>query len=180
MLRLKDFNIDDKNEYNFFICLYNNSFPLEERRAISDVKFLLITEKKFKVKIIWNNQNQMIGLLCFWTFDDFIYAEHLAIDSNIRNAGYGTQAVNLFLSEINLPLILEIELPEDDISIRRLEFYQRLGFKIWTEINYIQPPYHLTTSSVEMKLLTKGDIDLTDCFDNIKKQLYSAVYKIEI
>lgn len=173
-----DFNRNDDASFNFFTHLYNLSFPKKERRAISNIYYLLENNNKYNVKLIVAD-GQSVGLLCYWDLNDFIFAEHIAIDHNLRNKGIGTDALNLFMSNTTKPIILEIELQKDDITKRRWEFYKRLGFTIWEDIFYEQPPYHETTSSVEMKLLTKGNLDLSINYDKIKGKIYREVYKIK-
>lgn len=179
MIKLKDFDIDNDTEFNFFTHLYNISFPKKERRSISNIYYLLHNNKKYTAKLVVANENELVGLLCYWTFDDFIFAEHLAVDNTKRSRGIGTKIMQLFLDQIDRPLILEIELPETEISKRRLEFYKRVGFRYWGNIEYIQPAYHATTPPVPMKLLTMGDIDLEGKYDSIKRRIYKGVYKIQ-
>lgn len=178
-IRLKDFDIENDNEFNFFTHLYNQSFPIEERRSISNIFYLLNHNKRYSIKVVVNDEDKLVGLLCYWTFDEFVYAEHLAIDTNVRGKGLGTKVMNCFVDEINKPLILEIEIPDNEISQRRLNFYLRQGFTYWEDLEYSQPPYHDTTSSVPMKLLTLGDLDLNLKFEYIKRFIYKQVYKVD-
>lgn len=122
-ISFKDFDIKDDNEYNYFTHLYNLSFPIEERRPISNIYYLLNNNKKYSAKLIINEgSKQLLGFLCYWTFDDFIFAEHLAIDSSIRGVGIGTKTMKLFISETTKPLILEIEEPNTEITIKGFIF----------------------------------------------------------
>ena len=74
---------------------------------------------------------------------DFHYVEHLAVSPRLRGQNMGSKALAAFAE--GRRVILEIAPPEDEISVRRLHFYQRLGF-VENPQEYIHPsfrkPFH--------------------------------------
>ena len=64
-------------------------------------------------------------------------------------------------------------------AIRRIAFYQRLDFTLWDEVLYIQPPYSPELESLELKLMSFGEIDLMEKSVEVIKTLYKYVYNVE-
>ncbi|HGL6449599.1 TPA: N-acetyltransferase, partial [Clostridioides difficile] len=58
----------------------------------------------------------------------------------IRNNRYGQRALEL-LNKKGKTIILEIDLPIDEISIYRKAFYERVKYKT-NNYEHIHPPYH--------------------------------------
>ncbi len=143
----------DKNNarfYNDAINLYINSFPLLERRdLVSHEIALTYNDYHFDFIIIDNN---LVGIMLYWESDEFIFLEHFAILPSLRNKGYGESALNL-LKEKNKTIILEIEPPIDDLTIKRLNFYKRNAFHL-TNHNHIQLKYHKNDDDLVLKIMS--------------------------
>jgi len=93
----------------------------------------------------------------------------------LRGLGIGEGTLALIKENFNKPVILETELPMDEISSRRIKFYQRNGFWLLHRL-YLQPSYDGIKPEVEMKLMSTG-VDFTseelDKFiDIIRKRVY--------
>ena len=52
-----------------------------------------------------------------------------------------------------MPVILEIEMPVDELTKRRLKFYELAGF-IRNPHKHYMPPYHENDPPLEMEILT--------------------------
>lgn len=174
-MQLRKVEIDNKPDLEFVERLYIESFPRNERRPMGAFHSLIENENIFTVFVVLNDEDERIGFLTYWEFDDYIYAEHYAIAPEFRNGGNGRIAMETFIQQFDKPIVLEVELPETEISKRRIGFYERIGFKLWN-IEYQQPPYEEDGSPVPMFLMTQGNIDLNKDFDSIKEELYSKVY----
>jgi RimJ/RimL family protein N-acetyltransferase len=160
-------------------CLYCEnllvaSFPESERRDLAHLRQISLHNKAFSTHIIIID-NQPVGLLNSWDFDDFIYIEHFATDPAMRNKGIGQQALKLIIENMNLPIVLEVELPEDEISMRRIEFYKRAGFQLWQH-EYKQPPYRKGDDFLPMRLMAAGNLSEKNDFERVKNTLYNQVY----
>ena len=57
----------------------------------------------------------------------------------MRGNGIGTMLFKYYLTNTEKLTILEVELPEDEISSRRIKYYERMGMKL-NEYDYLQPP----------------------------------------
>ena len=117
--------------------LYEESFPRCERwnaqgydRAFGD--------PRFEADGIWRGE-EFIGILFHWNAGAYRYVEHLAVSPALRGQNMGSKALTAFCRKVGR-VILEIDPPVDDISIRRRHFYERLGF-VANPYEYIHPSF---------------------------------------
>lgn len=135
---------------SLYMELYNASFPFhEQREPISQKKIMSRTEYRFDRLY---DGPEFIGLMLNWESDQFIYVEHFCILPSKRSLGYGQKALQL-LSERGKPVILEIDPPIDDISIRRKAFYERAGFCANNYL-HVHPPYHVGYDGHELVVMS--------------------------
>jgi len=66
----------------------------------------------------------------------------------------------------------------DEMSKRRIGFYERLGFKLDNHV-YHQPPYRQGGEWLEMRLMTYGNVDLEYSFEQVKNCLHRNVYGVK-
>lgn len=158
--------------------LYRLSFSRAERRSWAGLEYELTYEKQFFANALVQN-DKFAGLFNYWTFENFYYIEHFAIIPAMRGQHIGTEAMEMFKSQTGLPVIMEVEMPEDPASIRRIEFYKKLGFSVLSN-HYAQPPYEGDGFLLPM-LLMSNDLHFgATHFERIKKTIYDKVYHYEI
>jgi RimJ/RimL family protein N-acetyltransferase len=174
MISILKIEPSDATYYSYCEELLVASFPEPERRDLTLLRDLSMHTEAFSVHVITNN-DQLAGLLNFWNFNNFIYFEHFAIDTAMRNKGIGQLALSFVTKKLNLPIVLEVELPEDEMSQRRIKFYERQGFQLWQH-EYMQPPYRKGQDFLPMKLMTFGDLNEKTDFEIVKNILYHNVY----
>lgn len=153
--------------------IYENSFPPDERRLFKNVVSLL-NDTRFSLSAIMF-ENEVMGMLSLWDFTSFVYIEHFAISEEFRNNGLGSYVLKKLIQDENRQIVLEVELPEDTLSLKRVKFYERFGFSICHEL-YTQPPYEQNKASVPMLIMAKHTIAALPEFQNIKKTLHQEVY----
>lgn len=95
------------------------------------------------------------GLLFHWQFGEFCYIEHFAIAAELRGRQIGSQVLTAFFERFGGQVILEIDPPEDAVSVRRLHFYERLGFVANPEYRYIHPSYRRPFQRYPLVLLSR-------------------------
>ena len=83
-----------------------------------------------------------------------------------------------FMALCDLPVVLEVEIPVEEMSKRRIGFYERLGYVLDNHV-YYQPPYRLGEEFLEMRLMTYGNIDLQDAFEEVKSCIHRYVYGVK-
>lgn len=131
--------IKSKDDYYWkdLMKIYRKSFPLyEQRNAMNQLEVL--KDENYYCTAICENKN-LIGLLFYWNIDKYIYIEHLAISPKLRGKSYGSKIIKEFCKK-DATIILEIDTPCEDISIKRLRFYSKLGFVI-QDFSHLPPSY---------------------------------------
>lgn len=175
MFELKKIQKNDKQTLNSIRVIYENSFPSDERRDFELVTEL-INNNIFTLYAI-NFENNTIGMLSSWSFIDFTYIEHFAIDSKFRNNGAGSFIFQKYINLTPNKIILEVDLPTDEISFKRIKFYTKFGFSICKE-TYIQPPYDKNKEAVPMLIMSNVEIECFQDFEYLKYIIYKNVYSV--
>lgn len=157
-----------------FAALYESAFPPEERRPTADE--LALDDKRFTISLI-EHQGKFAGFITVWHFDRFTYIEHFATLPELRGGGIGSQTLATLLASTDKPVVLEVEPPAGTIAKRRIAFYRRAGFAEMPQ-PYEQPPYRAGAPAVPLRIMTTSRDTGDDFFDEIKRTLYSEVYKI--
>lgn len=174
MIEIKQVKTDDEANYTFVEALLHTAFPREERRDSVQQRDYSDNNPLFFNNIILE-ADKPIGMISYWKLEGFFYIEHFAIDPNLRNGGYGKLVLEAIKEKLQSPIVLEVEEPTDEMSTRRIHFYQRLGF-ILHENPYMQPPYRKGDSGLPMHLMSYGNIDMTKDFEKVKNSIYKEVY----
>lgn len=174
MIQLSKIKTDHKH-YSFVEGLLEASFPAEERRNADLQRANTDGNPLFHCCLV-EEDKRPVGLMTYWHFDTFIYIEHFAIDPKRRGYGYGTEALKVMLSQAELPVVLEVEIPlrVNDVPHRRIGFYKRIGFQL-RKYDYKQPPYRWGDEWLPMKLMTYGTLKAVD---KAVKTIYREVYGV--
>jgi ribosomal protein S18 acetylase RimI-like enzyme len=173
MIYLQKLASNDKIFLKKIKKIYENAFPFNERRNFKDV-IALIADQRFHLSAI-TFENEVVGMLSIWDFDSFVYIEHFAIDEVFRGNGLGSHVLQMIIREEIRQIVLEVELPEDEISLKRIKFYEGFGFNICHEL-YIQPPYDKDKEAVTMFIMSRQAIASLSDFQLIRKTLHQEVY----
>ncbi len=130
--------------------LYEVSFPTAEKRKEEDHKRAM-QHPQFQPMSIWEG-DKLIGILFYWEWDSYRYLEYFAILPELRGKGYGTRILR-YLRNNNYTIVLEIDPLRNELSVRRLQFYERLGFTL-TPYRFNHLPYRLETDTEELLILS--------------------------
>lgn len=174
MITLQRITDTDTAEYRFVEGLMTQAFPREEYRELEEQRDFTANNRRFYNNVVCDDE-QPVGLFTYWDFGSFHYVEHFAIAPEMRNRGYGRLVLDAVKATIKTPLVLEVELPEDEMARRRIGFYERCGFKVW-ESEYLQPPYRKGDDFLPLRLMVCGGLDETAHFDTVRHNIYKYVY----
>lgn len=177
MMEIKQLVSSHSPYYPFVEQLLTLSFPAEEYRPLAEWKRLTDEKQAFHNQVILDD-GQPVGLVTHWDFDRFCYVEHLAISPDARNGGYGGRLLQLLQQQLKRPIVLEVEKPQEEMARRRIGFYQRHGFELWTT-PYLQPPYRPGDSMLPMHLMVWGELHESEAYEEVKSTLYREVYGYE-
>lgn len=131
-------------------ALYRDAFPRKERRSGEDHLRALV-DPAFEADGIWCGE-VFVGILYHWHTEAWYYIEHLAISPALRGQNMGSAVLAAF-SE-GRRVVLEIDPPVDEISIRRLHFYQRSGFVRNPQL-YIHPSFRQPFTPHRLVLMSR-------------------------
>ena len=153
------------------IALYHDSFPLhEQREALSQSRIL--ENDAYHFNVICDN-GAFVGEILYWAIGDFFYIEHFCIDLAVRNKGYGQKTLSALQ---NTPLVLEIDPPIDEISIRRKRFYERSGF-VENPYPHVQLPYHRGGAEHRLVIMSRPRTLSRNEYEGINEYLHNTVMK---
>ena len=177
MLNFQRINSVSDTHFSNLFNLYSLAFPPLERRTWAGLEYMLNYEKRFNAHALFQNE-MFVGFFIHWKFDRFYYVEHFAISSKLRCLGIGSEAMRFFMEQVHLPIVLEVEMPNNIAASRRIHFYERLGFTVLSH-NYAQPPYE-GSGFLMPELIMSNDIHFANThFATIKETLYENVYHYE-
>ncbi|MCQ2229547.1 MAG: GNAT family N-acetyltransferase [Bacteroidales bacterium] len=148
------------------------AFPPEERRPLEQQRQYTDHNTQFQAQVIICDFD-FAGILNTWNLGDVTYVEHLAIKKELRGLGLASQA----LSKLKLrgkPIILEVEPATDETTRKRIQFYEKNGFRSEPVI-YEQPSYGEGLPAIAMRIMTCGTIsDLNGTIRKLKKTVYGV------
>lgn len=151
MIELADVRNPEGAEEAAIWELYERAFPRCERRSPAAHLRAMSCGEVFHCRKILKG-GDVVGLLFYWQFPEFIFVEHLAVAEDRRGQGVGCGALKL-LCQKGLPIVLEIEPPADEVTQRRLQFYLSCDF-VELDAEHEQLPFHEDSSAVPMRLLS--------------------------
>ena len=140
-----------KIKFDDVFKIMERSFPVEEMRCYEGQKALLERDD-YKIKM-YTHEEKVAGFCAYYELDGVLYIEHLAANPEVRGLGIGTKLVEEILSETEEIVILEVEPPVDEITKRRIRFYEKLGFHLNPHYHF-QPPLNKDTEGVELKMMS--------------------------
>ncbi|AOR23847.1 GNAT family N-acetyltransferase [Clostridium taeniosporum] len=167
--------IIEQKDFDSFFDLLDKSFPNIERRSRKGQKEIF-SEILYKVYGIKNGNDKVLGFIATWEFDKFNFIEHFAVDISLRGNGLGTKMLKEYIKNFNKPIYLEVEYPNDAISIRRIEFYKRLGFYL-NDFEYVQLPLQVGNELLPLKIMTYPYNISENEFIYFRNNVYDKVYK---
>ncbi len=161
-----------------FLEILEEAFPPHERR-VRDGQIALMNDPRYR---IWTLQRdgKILGMMAVWMLEGMIFLEHFAVDASSRSGGIGGRMLDDLrreAAENGKQLILEVEMPMDEMTKRRVAFYRRHDMML-NEYLYHQMPLREGDVPVEMRLMSSSVLSQTE-FYALQKEIYRNVYGIE-
>lgn len=129
---------------------YAVSFPPHEQRE-PDSQRAIMADGAYHFNLICDGDEAVGALLC-WETETFFYVEHFFILPQLRGRACGSRALAL-LGARGKTVILEIDPPVDETSVRRRGFYERAGFRA-NPYHHVHPPYHAGNAGHELVVMS--------------------------
>ena len=165
-----------ENTFDEIFPLLEAAFPITELRE-KEEQCKLLQEECYRLYGV-RKDGGFAAVFATWEIEDFLYIEHFAVKEEFRNGGYGGELLDKLLEEKGRPMVLEVEVPEDEMTRRRIGFYERHGL-VYNDYPYLQPPMRKGQEMLPLRFMTKpGAVD-EKTYERYKKQIYRIVYKYE-
>ncbi|MCD7839340.1 MAG: GNAT family N-acetyltransferase, partial [Erysipelotrichaceae bacterium] len=131
-------------------------------------------QKKFKI-YGYLQEEQLLGVITLWEFDEFHYIEHFAVDESYRGQGIGSKIIEDMKLLSDKPLVLEVEEIVDNITQKRVHFYEKHDF-VLSSYHFIQPPLRDNAKDVPLIYMSYPALLDNDMYDKIYIELKNKVY----
>ncbi len=169
-MEFKRIEQEDSERWKQVWDLYESSFPLAERRKLED-HIRASENEHFHPLSIWDN-DQLIGFAFYWEWSNYRYVEYFAVSPELHGQSYGSQIIKE-IRDSQHTIILEIDPLINELSVRRLQFYERAGFTL-TPYRFMHLPYRLDSAPQELLILSypqmitkEQHIDFLNFIDNV-------------
>lgn len=142
---------DDKDElFAAAYAMYEVSFPPFEQRPL-DKQRVLMGNPQYHFDLVMDG-DALAGILLYRHFTRYAYAEHFAINPELRGKSLGSKSLEAFCDRHEL-VILEIDPPVDPVAVQREGFYQKLGFHS-NPYSHRHPPYRPGVTPHELVVMS--------------------------
>ncbi len=163
----------DFEEFWRILC---EAFPENEHRR-KERHEALLDHSLYSLHFI-REEGRILGFWSLWNLGEFLYMEHLALDSRYRGKGYGSRVFEQIFREAKVPFVLEVERPDTEKARRRIALYERLGLHL-NRFDYYQPPLQLGCEKIPMYLMS-WPVPLNEAqFTAVRDRLCETVYNPE-
>jgi len=164
----------NQGEFEQFYALMEASFPECERKTKDEFLSLCKVNKLYKVYGAFE-ENILIGFFTVWEFNSFTFGDHFAVLPSFRNRGIGSLILKHIKENSNLPLIIEVEYPNELMAEKRLNFYLRNDFK-QNSFDYLLPPMQEGYEPLPMIILSYPKLISETDFIEMRSVIYKEVY----
>lgn len=163
-------------EFPAVYTIMQQSFPRDEIRPEEGQRGLF-AHPEYRMLVARDALGAVQGLMALWLFESAVFMEHFAVCPACRGCGLGSRMLAELLNTAQKPVCLEVELPKDEISRRRIAFYGRHGFCLNT-YEYVQPPMARGLSPVPLRIMSQGSPLTPAQYEALRHTLYRVVYPL--
>lgn len=167
-------NIEDK-WYKLFYEIYSVSFPIHEQRNEAQQIEAFNDERYYLMALV--EKSNFCAFIAYWDFGNYVYIEHLAVNPVLRGNNIGSKSLQVFADIVKKTVLLEIDPLVDDISQRRLGFYERLGYKM-NPYKHAHPAYNPKYKPHELIVLSYPEKITKEEYEQFYSDLANIVMKV--
>lgn len=165
-------------DYDSVYEILEKSFPITERRPY-EKQLELLEEPLYQIYVLKDEGEDLVkGFMAVWEFEEYTFLEHFAVNSACRNGGLGSVMIRELLELSENPVFLEVELPDTELAVRRIGFYERNGF-FYNAYPYMQPALTQGCEPIPLRIMTSGSAAEEEQFHKIAELVYREVYQQE-
>ncbi len=168
--------VKTKQDFEKVYPILEEAFPVTELR-VKEKQYALLDDALYRLYAVCDQEGSISGVLAVWELaDDFLYIEHFAILPEKRNGGFGGRVLEYLAEHTGKQIVLEVELPENALTKRRIAFYERHGF-YFNAYTYLQPPMREGQGMLPLRLMTRPNPIDADTYERYKMLIHRNVYR---
>lgn len=171
-MQLTDVSVKDYSEIQ---AILKKTFPLNElqpdQRQLENLKRTDLFGKALR------QNDQIVALLLGYQQPDYLFLEYFAVSETLRGQGLGGRFLQAVLKQTQVPVILEVEPPETEISARRIAFYERLGFVLNPQ-DYQMPDLGGGHGCLKLHLMSYPEAIDPAFFSALQADIYRHIYRV--
>ncbi|MEG0315062.1 MAG: GNAT family N-acetyltransferase [Erysipelotrichaceae bacterium] len=164
-----------KEKFEDMFNIMDNSFPNTEMRTYEG-QLALLDNPIYKIYYEELN-NEVVAFIATFQLNNYSYIDHFAVSDKVRGTGIGSKFLKEYIKSTNKQIILEVERPINNIAIRRINFYERLGFNLYS-YDYKQPPLRMNNPWIDLYIMSNKPLEEIN-YKEVKQLLYKYVYQVE-
>ena len=126
-MRLRRITHNSDSELRQLIALQRETFPEYPKHTEESWIDFVDNYTAMSFNAVYEN-DELAGLFIYWDLENSYYIHFIAVFPEMRNRKIGQQIMDWVAVNMNNPVFLESEVPYDEITTRRLNFYKRNGF----------------------------------------------------
>lgn len=163
------------SQFDEIYQIMENSFPQDERRPYNEQRHLLELSNYHIYAQPDPSNTHTQGFLAIWDTPSLCFIEHFAVNPLYRNQGLGAAMLQELIDHQSKQICLEVELPESELAIRRIHFYERNGLYL-NRYPYTQPALSRGQNEIPLYLMTSDHALNVSEFAAVKKAIMQHVY----
>lgn len=156
-------------------AIFEESFPIDEYRPPEEQRALM-EHPCYKVYVQKVENDKIASFFSVWKFEKFSYIEHFAVKPEYRNGGRGAKFLQDMIAQLDKPVVLEVEPPLDEMSVRRIGFYERNGFA-YNDYPYFQPPISKGRNRIDLMIMSLPSAVSPVEYEEMKRTIHTVAYK---
>lgn len=172
-----DYQTIQKEDFEEIYALVTTIFPKEECYPYDYHQENFNRDGFFGKKLV--KDGKIITFVTGYQQQDYLFLDYFAVDKALRGHGIGQAFLKQVIEDANTFVILEVELPTDDLKQRRIHFYQRLGFHLNTYA-YKMPKIAKDFGDTPLYIMSYPTTISENDFDPLKNNLYRQVYRVNL
>lgn len=164
----------EQKDFERIYELMADAFPQSELRTKDD-QMSLLNRKNYKIHV-YKKDGKIAAFIAAWELEGMDFVEHFAVDKKYRGHGLGADLMKAYINQAGSGLvILEVEPPENEVAVRRINFYNRLGFHL-NDFPYMQPAMQKGQKPIPLKIMSYpfpiDEDNLKRCIRIFKSHVY--------
>ena len=126
-MKLRRITHSNDSELRQLIALQRETFPEYPKHTEELWIDFVDNYPAMSFNAVYENE-ELAGLFIYWDLGNSYYIHFIAVLPEMRNRKIGQQIMDWVAANLQKPVFLESEVPFDEMTTRRLNFYKRNGF----------------------------------------------------